>query len=64
MKFNISESECTSYINSNGTNVLLILFLYVDDLIYTSSSILLVEFEMTNLVFDALFSWHRSDANK
>jgi hypothetical protein len=56
--FKRSESEPTLYIKSNGTNDLLIVFLYVDDLIYTSSSILLVEefrqammteFEMTDL---------------
>jgi hypothetical protein len=56
--FKRREREPTLYIKSNGTNFLLILFLYVDELIYTSSSIFLVEdfnqammieFEMTDL---------------
>eukprot|EP00253_Pinus_taeda_P027695 PITA_27695 len=55
--FNRSENEHTLYINSNGNDIIIVC-LYVDDLIYTSSSDLLVEefreammteFEMTDL---------------
>ena len=55
--FHRSENEHTLYIKSNGNDIIIVC-LYVDDLIYTSSSNLLVEylreammteFEMTNL---------------
>jgi len=55
--FNRSENEHTLYIKSNGNDIIIVC-LYVDDLIYTSSSNLLVEdlreammteFEMTDL---------------
>ena len=55
--FNRSENEHTLYIKSNGNDIIIVC-LYVDDLIYTSSSDLLVEefrqammteFEMTDL---------------
>jgi hypothetical protein len=41
--FKRSESETKLYIKSNHIHDLLIVFLYVDELVYTSSSILLVE---------------------